>query len=121
MTTIEAYRAIIGSFCSKEQRHAQLSKLADLSDAYKWNSKFPDHNAEQLYFLKAFVTFLFVVILYLKMDFALFELFTLLADGDIESNPGPTSIHKNNGTNDKFYRKVAFLMYTEMFNFRPQS
>ena len=32
-----------------------------------------------------------------------------------------TSIHKNNGTNDKFYRKVAFLMYTEMFNFRPQS
>ena len=23
--------------------------------------------------------------------------------------------------NDKFYRKVAFLMYTEMVNFRPQS
>ena len=32
-----------------------------------------------------------------------------------------TSIHRNNGTNDKFYRKVAFLMYTEMFNFKPQS
>ena len=31
------------------------------------------------------------------------------------------SIHrlKNIGTNDKFYRKVAFFMYTEMFNFRP--
>ena len=27
-----------------------------------------------------------------------------------------TTIHKNNGTNDKFYRKVAILMYTEMFN-----
>ena len=26
----------------------------------------------------------------------------------------PTSIHKNNETNDKFYRKVAFIMYTEM-------
>ena len=30
-------------------------------------------------------------------------------------------IHKNIGTNEKFCRKVAFLMYTEIFNFRPQS
>ena len=29
--------------------------------------------------------------------------------------------HKTNETNDKFYRKVAFKMYTEMVNFRPQS
>ena len=29
--------------------------------------------------------------------------------------------HKNIETNDKFYRKVAFLMYTEMVDFRPQS
>ena len=28
---------------------------------------------------------------------------------------------KNNEKNDKFDRKVAFLMYTEMANFRPQS
>ena len=28
---------------------------------------------------------------------------------------------KNNEKNDKFYRKVAFLIYTEMVNFRPQS
>ena len=28
---------------------------------------------------------------------------------------------KNNETNDKFYRKVALLMYTEMVNFRLQS
>ena len=28
---------------------------------------------------------------------------------------------KYNETNDKFYRKVAFLMYTETVNFRPQS
>ena len=33
----------------------------------------------------------------------------------------PTIVDKNNETNDKFYRKVAFLMYTEMVNFRPQS
>ena len=32
-----------------------------------------------------------------------------------------TSIHRNNETNIKFYRKVAFLMYTEMVNFAPQS
>ena len=24
----------------------------------------------------------------------------------------PTTTHKNNETNDKFYRKVVFLMYT---------
>ena len=28
---------------------------------------------------------------------------------------------KNNEKNDNFYRKVAFPMYTEMVNFRPQS
>ena len=32
-----------------------------------------------------------------------------------------TTIHKNNETNDKFYGKVAFIMYTEMVNFTPQS
>ena len=31
----------------------------------------------------------------------------------------PKITHKNNETNKKFYRKVAFLMYTEMVNFRP--
>ena len=34
---------------------------------------------------------------------------------------GTTTMDKNNEKNDKFYRKVAFLMYTEMVNFRPQS
>ena len=34
---------------------------------------------------------------------------------------GNTIRQKNIETNDKFYRKVAFLMYTEMINFRPQS
>ena len=29
--------------------------------------------------------------------------------------------HKNIETNDKFYRKVAFLIYTEMVKFRSQS
>ena len=29
--------------------------------------------------------------------------------------------HKNIEANDKFYRKVAFLMYTEMVNFRPRT
>ena len=33
----------------------------------------------------------------------------------------PTIVDKSNETNDKFYRKIAFLMYTEMANFRPQS
>ena len=33
----------------------------------------------------------------------------------------PTIMCKNNEKNDKFYWKVAFLMYTEMVNFRPQS
>ena len=47
--------------------------------------------------------------------------------GSMSLHPGnkksqkPASVDKNNGTNDKFYRKIAILMYTEMFNFRPQS
>ena len=32
-----------------------------------------------------------------------------------------TTMDKNNEKNDKFYRKVAFPMYTEMVKFRPQS
>ena len=32
-----------------------------------------------------------------------------------------TIIHKNNETNDQFYRKVAFLTYTESVKFRSQS
>ena len=32
-----------------------------------------------------------------------------------------TMVDKNISTNDKFYWKVAFLMYTEMFNFSSQS
>ena len=32
-----------------------------------------------------------------------------------------TIMDKNIGTNDKFYRKVAFLMYTEMFNFSSKT
>ena len=35
--------------------------------------------------------------------------------------PELTIPHKNNETNNKFYRKVAFLMYTETVNFMPQS
>ena len=31
-----------------------------------------------------------------------------------------TTMDKNNEKNDKFYRKVAFLMYTEMVSFRSQ-
>ena len=36
-------------------------------------------------------------------------------------NPKPRIPHKNIVTNEKFYRKVPFLMYTEMVNFRSQS
>ena len=38
-----------------------------------------------------------------------------------ETRSGSTIPYKNIETNDKFYRKVAFLMYTKMVNFRPQS
>ena len=38
-----------------------------------------------------------------------------------ESDSDTTIANKNNETNDKFYRKVAFHMHSEMVNFRPQS
>ena len=34
---------------------------------------------------------------------------------------GDTIMCTNNEKNDQFYRKVAFLMYSERVNFRPQS
>ena len=34
---------------------------------------------------------------------------------------GSTIMCTNNEKNDQFYRKVAFLMYSERVNFRPQS
>ena len=88
MITIEAYRASIGSFCPKAQRHAQLSELEDLFCTYK-EYKFANHNAEQIYCLETFVAFLIVVILYLNMNLAIFKLLKILIDGDIERNPGP--------------------------------
>ena len=33
----------------------------------------------------------------------------------------PTIFHQNNETNDKFYRKITFLIYTEVVNFRPKT
>ena len=36
-----------------------------------------------------------------------------------KSTQTPTFFHKNNET-DKFHRKVASFMYTEMVNIRPQ-
>ena len=35
--------------------------------------------------------------------------------------PASTIMCTNNEKNDQFYRKVAFLMYSERVNFRPQS
>ena len=36
-------------------------------------------------------------------------------------NKAPTIVVKNNETNDKFYRKVAFPRYTESVKFMSQS
>ena len=39
---------------------------------------------------------------------------------DIIGTVATTSMDKNNENNDKFYRKAAYVMYTEIVNFRPQ-
>ena len=50
----------------------------------------------------------------------------------VENSPPPPQLYSeqkaqsaimctNNEKNDQFYRKVAFLMYSERVNFRPQS
>ena len=68
MITIEAYRSSIGSFCPKAQRHTQLSELEDLSGSYN-GYKFTNHNAEQIYFLKAFVSFFYCGNFIFKYEF----------------------------------------------------
>ena len=56
MITIEAYRASIGSFCLKAQRHTQLSELEDLSGSYN-GYKFTNHYAEQIYIFESICLF----------------------------------------------------------------
>ena len=93
MITIEAYRASIGSFCSKAQQHAQLSNvLFDTADENSNKFTRGHDKTNETCFLKSFCTFLFAVVLYLNVNLALFKLLKLLLDGDIESNPGPSTI-----------------------------
>ena len=45
----------------------------------------------------------------------------ILAVGQTFTSYTPTIVVKNNETNDKFYRKVAFPRYTESVKFMSQS
>ena len=65
MIIVEAYRASIGSFCSKTQRHAHLLKVSVLYDTSHEDSTFNsahDDNANQASFVKTFSAFLFVAV-----------------------------------------------------------
>ena len=108
MVTIEAYRASIGSFCSKAQRHAQFSSVSVLFDtaADEYSNKFTGGHdkTNETCFLKSFCTFLFAVVLYLNVNLELFKLLTLRVDGDIESNPGPSTYDLQKSVQGSFHQ-----------------
>ena len=82
MITLEAYRAKIGSFCSR--RHTCKTK----HDLFYRNINVSNNNATC--FLRTFGFSIFILIVVLNLNFACLKFLILLQHGDIESNPGPT-------------------------------
>ena len=77
MISLEAYRVRIGTFHGRSRHNI------------KNNATF--ENVDTTEFLRVFAIFAIIFILTLNLHFATFKLLKLLADGDIESNPGPSS------------------------------
>ena len=57
----------------------------------------------------------------LPRNFTLAKFYSFKVSAIPLSKAVPTSTDKNNETNENIYQKVAFLMYTEIVNFRSQS
>ena len=77
MICLEAYRVRIGMFYGRSHHNI------------KNNATF--ENVDATAFLRISAIFAIIFILALNLNFATFKLLKLLVDGDIESNPGPTS------------------------------
>ena len=97
MISIEAYRTTIGSYLTKARRisaSAHLSSRNAKHFNYKYTNKscagiFQTTNSS-LYFLRVFGCFVLILTLYVNMNMSFLKLMSLLTDGDVESNPGPT-------------------------------
>ena len=97
MISIEAYRTTIGSYLTKARRisaSAHLSSRNAKHFNYKYTNKscagiFQTTNSS-LYFLRVFGCFVLILTLYVNMNMSFLKLISLLTDGDVESNPGPT-------------------------------
>ena len=86
MITIEAYRARIGCFSAVARVRRQ--KLATPFNSFRAeSSNFFDK-------LQMFIIFVFIITLKFNINMAFLKL-SLLSDGDVESNPGPTTTYHN--------------------------
>ena len=82
MISLEAYRERIGVFIIRGGRSQNLTK----------GSGFEEVDAT-LYFLRNFGICIIILVLTLNLNFAVLKLLKLLVDGDVESNPGPTTFN----------------------------
>ena len=89
MISLEAYRAVIGSFLNRAKyiQYSRSSRNADVDvDNFQ---QFSDDPFFLPYFIQTFGMFLLILLMYCNYSLAVFKLLKLLIDGDVESNPGP--------------------------------
>ena len=83
MISVEAYRACIGTFFVKSKKNSKIDR-----NYYPGSFR---TNEDTTHFLHTFGLAFVILILNLNLNFAVLKLLKLLVDGDVESNPGPTT------------------------------
>ena len=98
MITIQAYRAVIGSFLQRA-RSIQRQNNVHQSCNSNWEKGSVGGNQntshlnlcwDMIYFQRTFVMIFIAIVMYCNMNLTFLKLLQLMSDGDIESNPGPT-------------------------------
>ena len=105
MISLEAYRARIGVFLIRGSRSQNLTK----------GSGFEEVDAT-LYFLRNFGICIIILILTLNLNFAVLKLLKLLVDGDVESNPGPTTFNPLKVVQGSFHQGNPNLVILPEYN-----
>ena len=84
MFYVEAYRACIGTFFVKSKKNSKI-------DQNFYPGSFRTIEETTHFFLHTFGLAFVILILNLNLNFDVLKLLKQLVDGDVESNPGPTT------------------------------
>ena len=95
MITVEAYRVSIGSFLDRTTRGSCENLLGCYSsNHFSYENDYgcfdANQSISQFRFLRLFMFFFIILIMYANLNMSFLKLMRILNDGDVESNPGPT-------------------------------